>query len=170
MPAFMLFLASAIVGALMPVQSAANARLSNILGGTIWAATASFGVAIACVVAGLIVSRSTPPNLALLRDAPLWTWSGGLIGAIIVFAGIVLLPRIGVSAFMAALIAGQLASGVVIDKFGLFGLPPQPFDGWRTIGLICVAFGAFAIAIASGDNPRAEPPHGGNAVAFPTGR
>lgn len=161
MPAFMFFLAGAVVGALMPVQSAANARLSHILGGPTWAAAASLGIAIACVAVGSVAARSTPPALSILREAPLWTWSGGLIGAIIVFAGIVLLPRIGVSAFMTAIIAGQLASGALIDRFGLFGLSPQPVNGWRAIGLICIALGAFAIARASGGDAGAGPPRGG---------
>lgn len=146
MPAAFLFLLSALVGAMMPVQAAANARLSALAGSPIWAAAISLGIATACVGLSVIGARAAPPSWAMLREVPAWAWAGGLIGAAIVFAGLMLLPRIGASAFVTALIAGQLASGVLIDRYGLFGIAAQPINGWRIVAILCIVLGALAMA------------------------
>ena len=50
-------------------------------------------------------------------------WLGGLMGLTVVFAVTFGQPRIGASATIGILIAGQLVMGAVIDRFGLFGVP-----------------------------------------------
>src|SRR6476659_7298727 len=52
---------------------------------------------------------------------PPWLWLGGAMGAFIVLTVTFATPRIGTAATIGLLIAGQLAMGVVIDRFGLFG-------------------------------------------------
>ena len=49
-------------------------------------------------------------------------WLGGLMGLIVVFTITFAQPRIGATATIGILIAGQLAMGAVIDRFGLFGV------------------------------------------------
>ena len=47
-------------------------------------------------------------------------------------------PRVG----QLSLIAGQLAMGAVIDRFGLFGLDPIPIGWARGLGIVLLAVGA----------------------------
>ena len=49
-------------------------------------------------------------------------WAGGLMGLLVVFSITFAQPRIGATATIGILIAGQLAMGAVIDRFGLFGV------------------------------------------------
>ena len=51
-------------------------------------------------------------------------------------------PRIGTFATIGLLIAGQLAMGVLIDAFGLFGLEKIPVTPARMLGLVLLAAGA----------------------------
>jgi transporter family-2 protein len=51
-------------------------------------------------------------------------------------------PRIGAAATIGLLIAGQLAMGAVIDRFGLFGLDPIPIGWERGLGIVLLAVGA----------------------------
>ena len=44
-----------------------------------------------------------------------------------------LAPRIGVGLFLAALITGQLAGGVVLDHFGMLGAATRPIDPIRVV-------------------------------------
>ena len=73
---------------------------------------------------------------------PVWLWSGAAMGLLIVltitFAG----SRIGVAATVAIMIAGQLAMGAVIDRFGLFGVDKVALAWPRVIGIALLAAGA----------------------------
>ena len=69
-------------------------------------------------------------------------WLGALMGTFIVFTITFAGPRIGTTATIGILIAGQLAMGAVIDRFGLFGLDRIPLDLPRAIGIALLAVGA----------------------------
>ena len=82
-----------------------------------------------------------PAGSRAARPAPPWLWLGALMGDIvftITFAG----PRIGTTATIAMLIAGQLVMGVVIDRYGLFGLDKIPLNTPRAVGIVLLAAGA----------------------------
>ena len=51
---------------------------------------------------------------------------------------------LGASGLTAAVIAGQLAISVVIDRFGLLGLPKQHIAAPRVLGLVLLVVGGGA--------------------------
>jgi transporter family-2 protein len=67
------------------------------------------------------------------------------MGAIVVLSITFAAPRIGTFATIGLLIAGQLAMGVLIDAFGLFGLDRIPLNLARVIGLLLLAGGSILI-------------------------
>ncbi|MBA3787968.1 MAG: DMT family transporter [Actinobacteria bacterium] len=75
--------------------------------------------------------------------SPWWYWlGGGGMGVLVVFSITVCAPRIGATATIGLLIAGQLAMGVVIDRFGLFGVDEVALTWPRTLGVLLLALGA----------------------------
>ncbi|MCP9485601.1 MAG: DMT family transporter [Gaiellaceae bacterium MAG52_C11] len=75
--------------------------------------------------------------------SPWWYWlGGGGMGALVVFSITVSAPRIGATATIGTLIAGQLAMGVVIDRFGLFGVDQVELTWPRAAGVVLLGFGA----------------------------
>ncbi len=70
--------------------------------------------------------------------------SGGLLGLLIIFTvTYAKAPRIGVTATVGILIAGQLAMGAAIDRFGLFGSQKILLHYWpRLAGIVLLAVGA----------------------------
>ena len=54
----------------------------------------------------------------------------------------VVTPRIGAAATIGLLIAGQLAMGVVIDTYGLFGVEKVALSWPRILGVLLLAAGA----------------------------
>jgi transporter family-2 protein len=67
---------------------------------------------------------------------------GGVMGLLIVFTVTYAGPRIGVAATVGILIAGQLAMGAAIDRWGLFR-SEQIALGWpRLLGIALLAVGA----------------------------
>jgi uncharacterized membrane protein YdcZ (DUF606 family) len=49
-------------------------------------------------------------------------WVGALMGAIVVFTITFAGPKLGTATTIGLLIAGQVATGAAIDRYGLFGL------------------------------------------------
>ena len=74
--------------------------------------------------------------------APLWMWSAGVMGLIVILSITFATPRIGATATIGLLITGQLAMGTVIDRFGLFGLEQIPIGLERLLGIALLAAGA----------------------------
>jgi transporter family-2 protein len=77
-----------------------------------------------------------------IRDASWWELTGGLLGAFFVPVAILAVPRIGTGAAMTAVIAAQLATGLLLDHYGLFGLRHIPLDLPRLAGVGLLLTGA----------------------------
>jgi bacterial/archaeal transporter family-2 protein len=89
--------------------------------------------------------RPPLPNPAAVRATPWWNWIGGPLGALIVLSGAALTPRLGAAAFIAAIVAGQLASSIALDHFGWMNLVQQPATLSRLIGALLVFAGVLLI-------------------------
>ena len=75
--------------------------------------------------------------------APWWYWvGGGGMGVLVVFSITLCAPRIGATATIGLLIAGQLAMGVVIDRLGLFGVDEVALTWPRALGVGLLGLGA----------------------------
>jgi transporter family-2 protein len=91
----------------------------------------------------LLVLRGGFGGLGDAVRSPWWYWvGGGGMGALVVFSITVCAPRIGATATIGILIAGQLAMGVVIDRFGLFGVDQVELAWPRILGVLLLAIGA----------------------------
>lgn len=129
MNGFFIVLLMMAAGVFIGFQSPINAALSKRTG-ILEAGMISFAVGL--LVLAFVVCFFGKGNLRGVLHAPLWQWTGGLLGAIYVTSIIVAVPRIGVSTAMMAAIAGQLLIGILIDHFGWFGVNVHPLD-WRRI-------------------------------------
>ena len=96
--------------------------------------------ALSCGV--LLAARQTLAGYGDGVRAPLWLWSAGIMGLIVILSITYATPRIGATATIGLLIAGQLAMGAVIDRFGLFGLEQIPMGWPRVLGIALLALGA----------------------------
>ncbi|PLR68627.1 MULTISPECIES: DMT family transporter [Bacillaceae] len=67
-------------------------------------------------------------NLLAVSSVPKWQLTGGILGAFYVFVMVLAVPKIGVAPAFAAVIAGQIIIGAMIDHFGLFGGIRNPLD------------------------------------------
>src|SRR6185503_12535536 len=70
---------------------------------------------------------------------PWWMLLGGLMGLLIVFTVTYAGPRIGVAARVGILIAGQLAMGAAMDRWGLFGSERIALHWPRLLGIALLA-------------------------------
>lgn len=96
--------------------------------------------ALAAVV--LVVARHSVAGYARALHQPWWMLLGGVLGLVIVFTITYAGPRIGVAATVGILIAGQLAMGAAIDRWGLFGSDRIHLHWPRLLGIALLAVGA----------------------------
>jgi transporter family-2 protein len=137
-----LFALMFFAGITVALQPSINARLAQHVG-SLQSAFYSFAVgALALSVVVLFNGRLQWRALAATRW---WEWSGGLLGAFFVTITIFMVPRIGTTAAMAATIAAQLTTGIVLDHYGFFGMRIIPVDGTRIVGALFLATGALLI-------------------------
>jgi transporter family-2 protein len=90
----------------------------------------------------LLVSRQGFGRLGTVFSVPPWMWIGGLMGLTVVFSITFAQPRIGATATIGILIAGQLVMGAVIDRYGLFGVDQIALTWPRVLGIALLAAGA----------------------------
>jgi len=140
-------LAAIAIGAGFAVQTSINAGLARGIGSPLLAALTSFGVG---CLALFVLSFATGQfqSVSTVRGVPLHLWvSGGLLGAGIVFGSLFLVPRIGVAALAAFIIAGQLAAAALIDHFGILGVPVHEIGLLRVLGILMLFGGALLVRL-----------------------
>jgi transporter family-2 protein len=123
------------------VQVALMSRLGERIG--VLEALA-FSAALTAVLAAvvLLLARQSLAGFERAVHQPLWLLLGGVMGLLIVFTITFAGPRIGVAATVGILIAGQLAMGAAIDRFGLFGSQKIALHWPRLAGIALLAAGA----------------------------
>ena len=105
------------------------------------AANLLFSTLVATTV--LVVLRQSLAGFGEALRSPWWYWvGGGGMGVVVVLTITVVTPRIGTAATIGLLIAGQLAMGVLIDRYGWFGVEQVPLSWPRLLGVLLLAIGA----------------------------
>jgi bacterial/archaeal transporter family-2 protein len=123
------------------VQAAVMGELGDRVG-IVPAVALSVIVSLACGLTALLVWERSFAGVRAGLHEPAWLWLGGVMSVFIVFAITVSPPRIGVTATIGIVIAGNLVAAALIDRFGLFGQEAIPIDRWRVLGLLLLAAGA----------------------------
>ena len=132
---------TATAGLAGSVQAAVMGELGERIG-IVPAVAFSVIVALLLGLAALLVWERSFAGVRAAFHEPAWLWIGGLMSIFIVFAITVGPPRIGVTATIGIVIAGNLVSAAMIDRYGLFGQDVIPIDRWRLLGLLLLAVGA----------------------------
>jgi bacterial/archaeal transporter family-2 protein len=131
-----------IAGLAGSIQVAVMGRFGQRIGSfEALAANLLFSTLIATTV--LVVMRQSVAGFGDALRSPWWYWvGGGGMGVVVVLTITVVTPRIGTTATIGLLIAGQLAMGVLIDRYGWFGVEQVPLTWPRLLGVMLLAIGA----------------------------
>jgi transporter family-2 protein len=141
-----LFLLLAIAaGVLLPVQAGLNAQLRSAIGSPVVAAFISFLVGTAALAVTTLLLRASLPLGRAWSSTSVVQWSGGLIGAVYVLAAVVLAPKLGAGTLVAAVVAGQMVTSLLLDHYGLIGFPVHSLSLVRLLGAAFVIAGVVLI-------------------------
>jgi transporter family-2 protein len=131
-------------GGMVALQAPTNAMLARAGGSPVLAALISFMVGTAVLLIVWLISGNRPGEAALAR-LPWYAWLGGIYGAIYVGIAAYAAPKIGLASLITIGIAGQIVSAMVLDHFGVLGLPKDPFSFVRLAGAALVVAGVILV-------------------------
>lgn len=133
-----------IAGGLIAVQSVLNSSLGQRIGnlGSVLALTF---ISVGVLIILLLVFPSTANFDNLPGISEWYLYFGGVLGVGILAAPIFLVPRIGTTSTLIAIVLGQSLFALLIDHFGLFASPKIEINLARGIGVLLVAAGAYLV-------------------------
>jgi len=135
-----------IAGGLTAIQGAFNANLGKLLNHPLQATLISFFVGTFGTLCAIVLLRAGLPPLARLTTIPPYLFLGGLFGALFITASILFIPKIGVASMLVAALLGQMLVSLVLDHYGLFGLPVHPASALRVAGVGLVMLGLYLLS------------------------
>lgn len=134
-----------IAGMMMPTQASINNKLAGEIGGPILAAFVSFVIGTLALFIYIVVTGVSLNNLTSLKNASIISWTGGLLGAFFVAVSIMLVPKLGVVLAFSLIVAGQMLITLVLDHYGLFGVPVKEVNVQRLLGIVLIIGGVILI-------------------------
>lgn len=142
---YLYILLAVLAGAMMPTQAATNNKMAAFVDSPILAAFISFFVGTVALFIYVVASGTPLGNIASAKDAPPVAWVGGILGAFFVTAAVMLVPRLGVAMTFSLIIAGQMLVTLVIDHYGLLGVPVKEISLARIGGILLITAGVVLI-------------------------
>ncbi|WP_086428396.1 DMT family transporter [Staphylococcus cornubiensis] len=130
-----------LIGFAPPIQTATNSHLGQALHSPFFASFVSFTVgATALIILTLIIHRRVKIHATSEQHGSLkwWHFIGGALGVIFVTTNIILTPVIGVTFTLITIMVGQIIMGLLIDHFGLFGVPARHITTQRLLGFVLI--------------------------------
>ena len=131
-------------GGMIALQAPTNAMLARAGGSPVLAALISFTVGTLCLFA-VWLGSGTRPRTAAFAGLPWYAWLGGAYGAVYVAIAAYAAPKIGIASLITIGIAGQIAIALLLDHYGLLGLPREPVNLGRVLGAILVVAGVILV-------------------------
>jgi transporter family-2 protein len=131
-------------GAFLPIQGGINSRLGKEIGSPMHASLISFLVGAAALFMYIQLTRQSI-QLGGLKSAPLYLWSGGLLGAFYVTVILLAFPKIGPALTFGLVVAGQMTISLVLDHFNVLVAQPHPVNIWRVLGVCLIIAGIIVI-------------------------
>ena len=133
-----------VAGGLIAIQSVLNSSLGQRIGNFGSVLVLTFVSATLLVV--LIFIFPSTSNFGNLPGLSEWyLYIGGFLGVAILAIPIYLVPRIGTTSTLIAIVLGQSIIALVIDQVGLFASPKIEINLARGVGVLLVAVGAYLV-------------------------
>jgi transporter family-2 protein len=136
----------AFAGVLQAAGAAINCVLNKSLVNP-WLATGMSFLLVTFVAIALFICMPKPlPTASDVQAMPWWAPLGGITGAVAVFAGLLLIQRLGAGPVNGVTITANLIASLAIDHYGLLGIEQHAMNPWRLVGAILMVAGVVLIA------------------------
>lgn len=142
-------IAGVVIGTMMALQTAVNGELGRQAHSTTYAALISMlgGVTCISIIVLSVERRFRTLLLAVGKGKPAWIWLGGVLGAFYISVGAHLMQHIGTGGTVVLMLCGLIAMSLIIDKWGLLGVPKKTIQPVQIIGLLLLISGVAIIRL-----------------------
>lgn len=137
-----------LTGFMVVLQGGLNSRLGALLHSPLLAAlsTLSFGAVFTFIA--VVVSAREIPSLLQFKSVPTYLWfTGAFFSFIAVTLFYYLIPKLGIGTAVAFGLCGQVIFSTLAAHFGWFGLPVEPIDMRKVVGLSALVTGILLIKL-----------------------
>ena len=134
-------------GMAVALQQVVNAHLRVALGSPWWTGSASYLVGLLAMLVMALLAPGPRPTLDAIANAHWLSWTGGLLGALFIATGILLVPRLGAATTLVLIVVGQMICSLVVDHFGVLGVPQHDASPLRLAGAALLIVGVVLIRI-----------------------
>jgi len=135
-----------IAGALQALGATMNGALSKSLVNPWLATSVSFLLVLFLAIALFACMPRPLPSAGGLAAMPWWAPLGGITGAVAVFAGLLLIQKLGAGPVNGLTITANLVTSLLIDHFGLLRMEVHSLNPYRIIGAVLMIAGVALIA------------------------
>ena len=142
---YLYILLAIVAGAMMPTQAATNNKMAAVVDSPLLAAFISFVIGTLGLLVYTVATGTPLGNLSAAKSAPPIAWIGGFLGAFFVTSTVILVPRLGVAMTFSLIIAGQMIVTLIIDHYGLLGVPLKEISLARVGGILLITAGVVLI-------------------------
>ncbi len=129
-----------IAGAVLPIQAGLNNKIAKAGESPVHASAISFVVGLLALLCYILISAQDI-SWKGLKEAPLYAWTGGLLGAFYVTIIVFAFPKIGPGFTFGLVVAGQLLISMIMEHFQILGAQYQPISLGRVAGLLLIIGG-----------------------------
>lgn len=144
-----LYVLAVVMGAVMSIYIPMISQSARIMGAAVMGNVPFFFVAFVTSVLVAFASGQRGDAFSRIKDVPPWLFLAGVMSAGIIVGATFLVPRIGTGALFVLLVTGQILAGLVINQFGLMGVPAQPMTAMIAIGAVMVVAGAALVTFGA---------------------
>jgi transporter family-2 protein len=134
-------------GMAVAFQQVLNANLRVGLGSPWWAGTASYLVGLVAMLLMALLAPGPRLTIEAIANTYWFTWIGGLLGATFIATGILMVPRLGAATTLALVVVGQMLCSILMDHFGVLGVPQHAATPLRLAGAALLILGVVMIRI-----------------------
>ena len=132
----MFYFLSLLTGILISVMVAVNGGLTEAY--DVYPATVIIHIAGLLLISAVVIAKK---DRVVNRNIPVFLYLGGAIGVLTTVFNNMAFGQISVSAILALGLLGQSIAGLIIDQFGLFGMPKHSFTKGKLVGFVIIIGG-----------------------------
>ena len=135
-------LAGLLGGVAVGTQAAVAGQMSRRVGGTATSFIVHLGGAI---LSGALLLARGGERIQDWRKLPWYMLASGVFGVVLYLTLSRTIPRFGATTALVLILVGQLLTGMLLDHFGLFGLPTRTLGGQRIVAACLLLVGAYLV-------------------------
>jgi len=139
------YLISLFAGTAVAIQTGVNSQLRHDTNNPILTALISFLVGTVALLILYFAFFRQSPVFPEAYEFKWWKFIGGLMGVFYITAVVIAAPKIGAANALGFIVMGQFIGAIIIDHYGMMGMPIKPITLYRIAGVALLMVGAYLV-------------------------